>query len=261
MDLQLHQSQKADIFTGLFQHIKLFTEHINVSFNKDKMFIQAMDNSHVSIFEIYLPSSWFDVYNIDAEEAITIGIHSANLFKVLHARDKLHQLRIHLLDAGDDKLQIDMTSDNTEIFNRHFQIPLIDIDSEIMNIPDMEYQAEFTIPSSTFATLIDQLKIFGDTMNVECSEEKIQLCSESQDTGKMMVEIPIDDVLSFAIEEDRELNLSFSLSFLHNICMYSKLAKTVELCMSENYPIRLIYSLGEDDAKFVFYLAPKIDDY
>ena len=43
MDLQLHQSQKADIFTGLFQHIKLFTEHINVSFNKEKMFIQAMD--------------------------------------------------------------------------------------------------------------------------------------------------------------------------------------------------------------------------
>ena len=42
--------------------------------------------------------------------------------------------------------------------------------------------------------------------------------------------------------------------------MYSKLAKTVELCMSENYPIRLIYSLGEDNAKFVFYLAPKIAD-
>ena len=61
-------------------------------------------------------------------------------------------------------------------------------------------------------------------------------------------------------EEERELNLSFSLSYLHNICAYSKLAKTVELCMSENYPIRLVYSLGEDDAKFVFYLAPKIDD-
>ena len=46
--------------------------------------------------------------------------------------------------------------------------------------------------------------MFGDTMNVECSEDKIQLCSESMDTGKMNVEIPIDDVLSFAIEEDRE---------------------------------------------------------
>jgi len=260
MDLQLHHSQKADIFTGLFQHIKLFTDHINISFDTEQMFIQAMDNSHVSIFEIYLPSSWFDVYNIGTEGAIMIGVHSTNLFKVLHTRDKLHQLRIHLSEEGDDKLQIDMISDNAEVFDRHFQIPLIDIDSETMHIPEMEYQAEFTIPSTTFATLIDQLKMFGDTMNVECSEDKIQLCSESMDTGKMNVEIPIDDVLSFAIEEDRELNISFSLSYLHNICMYSKLAKTVELCMSENYPIRLIYSLGEDNAKFVFYLAPKIDD-
>ena len=260
MDLQLHNSQKADLFTGLFQHIKLFTEHINVSFCVDKMFIQAMDNSHVSILEIYLPSAWFDVYNIEANEAITIGIHSANLFKVLHTRDKLHQLRIQLLAEGDETLQIDMTCDNAEVFDRHFQIPLMDIDSETMHIPEMEYQAEFTISSTTFATLIDQLKMFGDTMNVECSEDKIQLCSESPETGKMMVEIPIDDVMSFAIEEGRELNLSFSLSYLHNICMYSKLAKTVELCLSENYPFRLVYSLGEDDARFVFYLAPKIDD-
>lgn len=260
MDLQLHNSQKADLFTCLFQHIKLFTEHINVSFYVDKMFIQAMDNSHVSILEIYLPSAWFDVYNIEANEAITIGIHSANLFKVLHTRDKLHQLRIQLLAEDDETLQIDMTCENAEVFDRHFQIPLMDIDSETMHIPEMEYQAEFTISSTTFATLIDQLKMFGDTMNVECSEDKIQLCSESPETGKMMVEIPIDDVLSFAIEEGRELNLSFSLSYLHNICMYSKLAKTVELCMSDNYPIRLVYSLGEDDARFVFYLAPKIDD-
>jgi proliferating cell nuclear antigen PCNA len=154
-----------------------------------------------------------------------------------------------------------MTCESTEVFDRHFQIPLMEIDADVMHIPDMEYQAEFAIPSVTFATLIDQLKMFGDTLQVECSEEKIQLCSESQETGKMSVDIPIDDVISFAIEEGKELKLSFSLSYLHNICMYSKLAKNVEVCLSTNYPIRLVYSLSDDDdSKFVFYLAPKIDD-
>jgi len=261
MDLQIHDSHKADIFTGLFQHIKLFTEHINMTFNADKMFIQAMDSSHVSVFEIHIPKSWFHVYDLHDDCDLVVGIHSGNLFKVLRARDKNQNLCIQLLEQGDDTLKIAMTCENTEVFDRHFQIPLMEIDSDVMHIPEMEYQAEFAIPSNTFATLIDQLKMFGDTLQIECSEEKIQLCSESQETGKMSVDIPIDDVLSFAIEEDQELNLSFSLSYLHNICMYSKLAKNVEVCMSANYPIRLVYSLSDDDeSKFVFYLAPKIDD-
>jgi hypothetical protein len=76
----------------------------------------------------------------------------------------------------------------------------------------------------------------------------------------MMVDIPIDDLTSFAIEDKEELNLSFSLIHLHNICLYSKITKDIEIAMTTNYPIRIQYILDDADAKIVFYLAPKIDD-
>ena len=66
-------------------------------------------------------------------------------------------------DVTDDKLRLDMTSDNPTIFDKRFELPLIDIDTEMMSIPEMEYQAEFSLPSNTFVTLIDQLKLFGET--------------------------------------------------------------------------------------------------
>jgi len=182
------------------------------------------------------------------------------LFKVLNAREKNQLLHIKFDEENEDKLYLDFTSESNTVFDKNFEIPLIDMDFEVMSIPTIDYQAEFSIPSVNFAILINQLQMFGDTLQIECSEDKIQLCSTSIETGKMSVEIPIDDLTSFAILEGQQLNLSFSLSHLHNICLYSKLSKDVEINLSADYPIKMVYSLGQMEAKFVFYLAPKIND-
>ena len=260
MEVQINQPIHAELFAGLFQHIKLFSDDINIHFERERLFVQALDSSRVSIFEIYLPKTWFDVYTIHDESGVVIGINTSNLYKVLHAREKNQRITIKMDESGSDRLQLDMSSDNTAIFNKQFELPLMEIDSEMMSIPEMEYQAEFSLPAATFATLIDQLKLFGDTMRIECSEEKIQLFSESIESGKMSVSIPIDDLTSFAIEEGEQLNLSFGLAHLHNICLYSKLAKDVDVSMTTNFPIRVQYMLDESGARIVFYLAPKIDD-
>jgi hypothetical protein len=52
---------------------------------------------------------------------------------------------------------------------------------------------------------------------IDCSEEKITLCATSQETGKMMVDINIDDLDEFAINDGETISLSFGLKYLHNI--------------------------------------------
>jgi hypothetical protein len=37
-------------------------------------------------------------------------------------------------------------------------------------------------------------------------------------------------------------------------------AKDMEIKLIKNYPMKIIYSLGLEDAKMTFYLAPKIGD-
>ena len=258
MDITIDKNARVEIFTILFQHMKLFTESMNIHFNKDEMFIQTMDNSHVSILEFRLPSTWFSKYNVD--ESIIIGVNTNILFKVLNTHEKSHELNMKLSDKDSDKLEIHLVSSDTDVFDRHYMIPLVDIDSELMGIPDIEYQAELSLPSQRFSTLIDQMKLFGDTLSICCSEEKVEMCSESQESGKMFVKIPIDDLHSYSIEEDETLNLSFSLSHLKNICLYSKIAKDIDINMSRNYPIQLVYHLDDENARAIFYLAPKIDD-
>ena len=258
MEIIIQNPTRAEIFTTLFQHMKLFTENMNIHFNTDEVFIQAMDHSHISIFEIKLPSEWFDTYKVETDTMI--GINTNILFKVLHTREKSHTLKLVLEEENSDKLEINLLSENTDVYDRNYVIPLVDIDSEIMGIPEMEYQAEISFPSTVFSTLIDQMNMFGDSLNITCSEEKVEMNAESIDTGKMFVNIPIDDLNSFAIEEGETLDMSFSLTHLKNICLYSKISKEIEVNMKNKYPIKLIYTLDHENAKAMFYLAPKMND-
>ena len=262
MNIVITDLQKAETFSTLFQHVKLFSEHVNIMFDKDKMYLQAMDSSRVSIFEINIPSKWFDTYSHTNEANICIGINTNVLFKILNTRDKSQILSIQFDTNDNDTLFIKFTSETKNVFDKQFQVPLMEIDSELMQIPDMDYAVEFTLPSTNFASVINQLKLFGDSLDIECSEEKIILHSSTVESGKMSVEMNIDDLNSYAINEGNTIKSSFGLSFLHNICMYNKIAKTIEISLYENYPMKIIYRLDESDenAKITYYLAPKIND-
>jgi proliferating cell nuclear antigen PCNA len=228
-------------------------------FEKERMYIQSMDSARVSIFEIFIPATWFAEYTHSSDSGICIGVNSSILFKVLNTYDKSQHMNIVYEDTDNDNLTIHYTSNSKSIFDKHFEIPLIDITSELLEIPNYESAADMTIHSSHFANLITQLKMFGDTMDIDCSEEKIVLTSTSVEKGKMFVEIKLDDLDSFAINDGEHLNLSFSITHLHNICLYNKLSKDIEIRLTNNFPMRLSFSL-DDDAIMLFYLAPKIDD-
>jgi len=257
MKIQISNLVKAETFAAIFQNMKLFADNINLVFTEDKMFVQAIDSGHVAILELNVPAVWFDAYDPTNS---TIGVNSVIFFKILSTRDKCQSIEIQCLDTDADKLLIKFVSDNKAVFDKTFEMPLVDLDAEMMSVPEMEYQAEFTLPSTNFYGLVSQLKMFGETMDIECSEEKIVLFSNSQDCGTMSAEVRIDELTSFSIEEGEQIKMSFSLLYLYNIAQFHKLAKEVELGFKRGYPIQIVYNLGEENTDLRFYLAPKISE-
>ncbi len=257
MQIIIKTPQKAEQFAMLFQHVKSLTDHINIQFETGRLYIQCMDSAHVSIMELVLPASWFDEYNVTA--GVTIGLSSAMLYKILNSRDKSQQVVIELASKDSDVMQLHFTGDSKQEFDKHFELPLMAIESDLMEIPALDHQAELTLSSGHFASIVNQLQMFGDTMTIQCSEDKIMLVSQNRENGKMSVEIKIEDVSEFSIEEGSTLDLSFALHYLHNMCLYNKIAKEIALKFSENYPMQVIYDLGEN-ASLAFFLAPKIND-
>jgi len=273
MNIIVKNRDNARIFSGLFQNIKLFAEHVNLMFDGDRLYAQGMDNSHISIFEISIPKTWFDVYEYTSttSTSIVMGINVLLLFKILNTREDSHEIHLRYDEANSDKLYIDLLNptQSKTTFDKHFELPLMEIESEIMAIPEIDYAAEFSLASSNFSSLIGQLKQFGADLQIKCSEDEIRLISSSNESGNMSVVVPIDDLVLFAINEGETLNLSFSLAHFHNICAFHKVSNTINLKISDNYPLKATYVLElpkyEDDeiskmAHIMVFLAPRVSD-
>ena len=257
MNLTINNPVKLEAFSAIFQNMKLFSDNVNISLDETGLFLQAMDAGRVSIVELSIPNDWFDSYSINS--GMTIGLNSVIFHKILSTRDKSQNIQIEA-DDNPDTLIVRFKSSDSAVFDKTFEIPLVDIDSETMDIPTVEYQAEFSLPSVNFNNLMNQLKMFGENMDVDCSEDRIVLYSSSQDCGKMSVEIKIDDLNSFSIDEGERLAMSFSLLYLYNISQFHKISKEVELKFKRDYPVQLVYNLGAENAMLRFFLAPKIKD-
>ena len=254
MDITINDINKLETFTNLFQHLKLFTGSINIHCNEEQMYIQTMDSSKISIIDIMIPKTWFCSYKCDS--SIVIGISTVILHKLLSSRDKTQTMQIIYKIEEKDKLFVHMNSIHKTVFDRDFEAPLIELETELMNVPIIEYQADILLTSTDFALLISQLRGFGETLQFVCNENHIEMISKSIDSGKMSVFVEISNLSSFEIEEDIELNMSFSLNPLHNICQYCKSFPQVDIKLHSEYPLYIRFK--EDNLIISFYLAPRI---
>ena len=183
------------------------------------------------------------------------------LFKVLNTRDKKQDIRFSFEYEG-DSIFIDFQCDDKNTYNKEFTIPLMEIESEIMSIPEMESTADISLPSVNFAKAVKDMRLFGDTFNLSCHQENLTMSANSDESGKMKLKITTDDLTSYEIEEDAELNTSYSLNILYNISLYAKLSEFIHFHVKDGFPLKIVYELDNEieGAKIAFFIAPKIED-
>lgn len=260
MIVTIKNNNKCETFVNIFQHLKLFSQNVNLTFSEEKLFMQGMDSSHVSIFELQIMSDWFDVFEV--AESATIGINSSTLFRIMNTRTAC---QVIYLDIRDDDFHIELKNEkeSKDDFNKYFKIPLMDLDSEMMHIPKTDYDLQMTLSSKKFKTLIDQLADFGDTIDVIYSDDNIYLKSTSIEEGTMKTEIKLDDLEECEVVEDMALLASFATRYLKNMTQFQKIADNITIGISNDIPIKISYIINTEDADnnyLSFFLAPKLQD-
>jgi proliferating cell nuclear antigen len=266
MNLTLNVKHKIDVLVAIFQLLKNCSSVVKLEFNDDNLFIQGMDKSHVCLFNININSKWFTTY--ETTETINVVIDSTSIHTILSRSQENNTLvlmfensqehvDIHLLISADNGKSDNGKSDNGKNeFNRYFQIPILDLEQDSLIVPEVDYDAEFSLKTKQLCELTSQLILFGEILEISCSEDGIHL-NTSGEHGKMTVNIPIDDLNEFTISEGEKLELSYSLNYIHKMCLTTKLSKDIEISISNDYPIRLKYDLG-DESYVVFFVAPKM---
>jgi proliferating cell nuclear antigen PCNA len=259
MKVLIKQKNKKELFIALFQTIKNCSSLINLEFKKEELFIQGMDKSHVCMFEVKIISSWFDSYTTNENENKKFLVLDSQIFSTILSVMNDHY-SLELYQEEDDFLNIDLiTMDGVKgEINKMFKIPLNDCDYELLHLPNIEYDADFSIYSKKICEITGQMLVFGNDIQIQCTEDYVQLITNGV-SGEMIVKIPMDDLKEYSINEDEQIDLKYSLTYIHKMCLTSRLSNSVIFSLSMEYPMKIYYDLGEN-CSLTFYIAPKIAD-
>ena len=262
MEVIIDGNNKGKSFTTIIKYLREFTDYITFRTKEEGIYVQGMDGSQVCLYEIRLNKDWFQSYEYTNSDFTEISVSTKILFLILNIRqDK----QIITMRYQGEKLEIEFTGE--KIFDKYFEIPTMDINNEQMNVPAVEYDAEFHMESTIFSNLMGQLKIFDEKFKIKCNEENITMDAEGHE-GRMKVDIDIDDLDEYTINEGETIELSYSLVFINTISEFSSISNETMISISKNFPLKVLYKLDEnynDDDKensnyLEFHIAPAIEE-
>ncbi len=264
-EFQVIDAIKAEKLIFMLKNINIISTQITIYFKKTGIYCQGMDPSQVCLFEFSIDAEgenkWFDHYHIEGDNEINIGLNCVILAKILNTYKKEQTITFKIDPGKNDVLYIDFNFINDKsnsIYDKEFQIPLMDINEELLHIPEKEYAVDIEIQSKIFDKLCGEFALFDDMLKIKCSEKKIEMTASGTE-GKMKVNINVDDLDEFSIEEDLVYQDSFSLTYFNHMCTFHKLADTMLLNFENERPMKLTYSIAEG---FIlkFYMGAKATD-
>jgi proliferating cell nuclear antigen PCNA len=262
MKICISDKKKKDTFVSLFQVLKNCSALINASFEEEQLSIQGLDKSHICLFNVKINKNWFSKYDIHNTDDVPLQLcfDTAGFYSIISTKSDNQDLIIQTNTKNPDILDIHFSSVETKKgeFKKSFKLPLADYEYEEVYIPNIEYDAEFTVSSKEIADIFTQLSNFGNDIIINCSEEEVSLTTNGV-TGEMRVDIPVDDLSSYSVLEDEKIVLTYSLLYVNKMCITNKLSPDIEFSLSNKSPMKVSYHLG-DDSSLVFYMAAKMDE-
>lgn len=258
MEIVIKNAKKCKQFQILFQILSSISNEVDVHFKNNSIFIQGMDSGHVCLFELNLTSTWFEAYNV--EDEIICGINLTIFHKVLSCWKEGQSITI--TKKKEDKLNFCFEDDK---LSKCFEMGLFDFDIEMLQIPDVEYDVDVNLNSKMINSLISEMDTFGEVVEINCEQNNINFKTK-QNIHETQVEnkLKMEDLESYSIIEDGSISLDFSLQYLMNIVQFSRIAKDVDIYISENYPLKFKYCLDNkltDDSEnnVCIWISPRIE--
>jgi len=256
-EAQLHQ---AALLRKVVDAMKDLCKDVNFDCSEKGLQVQSMDSSHVALVSLLLRESAFADFKCD--RPMSLGMNVDSLGKILKMCGPNDSLKLRWQNEADTISFQCEGGDDDRISD--FELKLMQIESEHMEIPEQQYKVTVKMPSSEFQKICRDLKEFGETMQIKATKEGITF-SVSGDVGAGNVllkpreaEKP-EDKVSLTVHEP--VTATFALRYLVNFSKAAPLCGQVELGLGPDAPLLVKYDVeAADNGHLQFYLAPKIDE-
>lgn len=251
----LDSNKKVAVLIELFKVVKGLNNFCKMYCKEDGMFIQIMDDAHISLLEIKIKKEWFSTYESE-NEVVSFNSKILTTIMGLHTTDSIVSF-----ESTDEYLYISFQQkDKTE---KRFQIILIDLESDLMESQDVDPSLEFSIGARKLDQYFNEMQSFGDTLELVHMNDTIYMRTQGDD-GKYVLKITDDLLDELVVEEDLKMVCKVPLKYTSLVTKLYSVFKRISVHVSEDAPFTLKISPNEKDEKDLleikFFIAPKVDD-
>ncbi|XP_014276464.1 proliferating cell nuclear antigen isoform X2 [Halyomorpha halys] len=224
-EARLHQSS---FLLKILEAIKELLNEATFECTNNGIQLQAMDNSHVSLISLFLSQGGFDKYKCDRN--ISLGINLTSMLKIMKCAGNDDIVTIQT--KGDlDSITFTFESQNYDKVS-NYQLRLMNLDHEHLDIPETDYACVMKMPSAEFAHIFKTLLQFGETVEISCSKDGVKF-STSGDLGKANIKLAPNNITdsdkAIFIEIQEPVSATFAIRYLTSFAKATPLALRFEM--------------------------------
>ncbi|KAG5726766.1 Proliferating cell nuclear antigen [Termitomyces sp. T112] len=179
---------KARILKKLLDAIKELVDDANFKCNEEGITLQAMDNSHIMLMSVLLEAMGFKHYCCNCPMLLSINLNSFT--KVLKCTRDDDECTIKAADEADILNLVFEAKSSYHI--AEYDMKLMNINTNILGIPDMDYNAHVTMPSSEFTCIMCGLSLLGKSVQIEVLKEGVHFASDGEAANGSILLCPSD---------------------------------------------------------------------
>jgi proliferating cell nuclear antigen len=186
----------------------------------------------------------------ECSQPIVAGMNMANMYKLLKSISGTDTLTLDIV--GRDYMNI-LIENPVKKSSTTFKLKLLDINEDILGLPDVEMNVITTLPSVDFQRMTRDMGNLAQDMAIYRDDTKLILsCNGDFADQSTIIEFP---------ESVKRTGNIFSLKYINLFTKATNMCSSVQLMQdseNDNMPIIFRYTIANlGDLKF--YLAPKID--
>jgi proliferating cell nuclear antigen len=241
---------QATALKAIFEVLKDIINDVNVYFDSQGVHILTLDTARVTLVHMTLGSDNFEEY--DCPVQITAGLNMTNVYKLLKSISGADILTMDVTDRDYMDIRIENATKKSVT---NFKLKLLDINEDMLDLPDVNMNTVTTIPSVDLQRIARDMGNLSNEIDIWRYENKMEVsCLGDFANQQTVIEFPED------IGNCRTGG-TFSLKYINLFTKATNMCSSVQLMQDSTHtdmPIVFRYTIANlGDIKF--YLAPKVE--
>ena len=242
----------------LFEALKDILTDVNLQISSEGLKIISMDGSKQAVVNLKLEANKFEKF--DCKNSIRAGLNMTSLYKIIKSVKNSDIITMYITESNTTKLNIEIENKEKKT-NILTVLKLLDIDEDILDIPNIEFDTVKTMPSNDFQKSCRDMAQIADNMEIKSVGNQLIFRCKGEFATQDTIIGETHTGMSFIQNSNPEEVVQgvFALKHLVLFTKCTNLCQQIELYLKNDYPLIIKYQVASlGNVKLC--LAPKANN-